>query len=180
MLLITANLDDYRVSYPADAVVRINLAWIPSIEELDQLLGKIQNDIFLDHPIGRIKPPAHFYELDELKPIIDRHPNVKYIAVSNVETPKQLEPYQRLFPDLIVAPKIETVLGVHNLRDIIGGMNDCMERVVMIDHDDLLQSLIKNNIKPAKLYSDYVEPVAAICKEVGVIALRTKGVVFSD
>jgi len=181
MLLVTANLDQYDVQCPDDAVVRINLAWMPSLGDLQSLLNRLEQDVFLDHPVGRSKPPANFYTLDELKPIIRTHGNVRYVAVSNVEQPSQLDPYKEAFgDDISVVPKIETIAGTDNIGAIVQALQDQEEQVIMIDHDDLLQDLAKHGVDISTLYTEYIEPIEVFCKAADVTVLRTKGVIFSD
>jgi len=40
MLIISQNATDYDLDFPKDAVLRINLAWCNSIEELESILKK--------------------------------------------------------------------------------------------------------------------------------------------
>ena len=49
----------------------------------------------------------------------------------------------------------------------------------MIDHDDLCADLVRQDQDPAVMYTDYINPLLAICKVNGCQALRTQGVVFS-
>ena len=43
-------------------------------------------EFFIDLPIGRIKPPNNRYTLDEIAPLVNKFSNIKYFAVSNVES----------------------------------------------------------------------------------------------
>ena len=71
MLLISQNISNYDISIPADAIYRINLAWCNSLDELKKILKKHENnEIFLDLPINRIKPPNNKYTLEEMIPIL--------------------------------------------------------------------------------------------------------------
>ena len=38
MLIISQNATDYDLDFPKDAILRINLAWCNSIEELESIL----------------------------------------------------------------------------------------------------------------------------------------------
>ena len=84
------------------------MAWCNSLKELEEkLIGGRENEFFIDLPIGRIKPPNNRYTLDEMIPIIESNSNVKYFAVSNVETKKDLEEFiQKLPKKVIIVPKI--------------------------------------------------------------------------
>ena len=64
MILISQNITNYDIQIPENAVFRINLAWVNSINELKKLLELHKaHDIFLDLPINRTKPPNNRYSL---------------------------------------------------------------------------------------------------------------------
>ena len=67
MLLVSQNLFRYDMEFPKDTVLRVNLAWVSSLNKLQSFLLKYDNDIFLDYPIGRTKPPSNKYDLGEIK-----------------------------------------------------------------------------------------------------------------
>ena len=99
MLLISQNISNYDISIPADAIYRINLAWCNSLDELKKILKKHENnEIFLDLPIGRIKPPNNKYTLEEIVPILESNNQIKFFAISNVERKEDLEQFQNLLP----------------------------------------------------------------------------------
>ena len=105
MLIISQNLSNYDISIPDDSVFRINLAWINNLDELKILLTKHSNHkIFLDLPINRTKPPNNTYTLNDLIPILQSNSNVKYIAISNVNSKKDLEKFNfKSHPTEIIA-----------------------------------------------------------------------------
>ena len=64
MIIASQNLSNYNVPVPENTVLRINLAWCNSIDELENILKTHpDNKIFVDLPIGRIKPPNNRYTL---------------------------------------------------------------------------------------------------------------------
>ena len=166
------------MNIPDHYVIRVNLAWTFSLEDLIENLNSHKNDFFIDIPSGRTKPPSNKYSLERLHPIFLEHPNVRYLAISNVEKSSQLENYKIFGARPILVPKIESIAGVENIDEIMSGIQT--EKIIMIDHDDLHTSLINNDVSPSKLYSDYIDPLLEYCNENGVIALRTRGIVFSD
>src|SRR3989344_1032067 len=178
MLVISQNLSNSNISIPEDAIFRINLAWVSSLDELKNLLRKHRRHaIFLDLPIGRTKPPNNKYSLDDLIPIIHLHPNIEYFAVSNVESPNDLKKYIEVIPQYItIVPKIENVKGIKNIKKIIDVLPN-EKKVIMLDHDDLFSSLVKNN-EPMINFKDYVNKLVDFCKNNNIILLRTKGVIF--
>ena len=110
MLIISQNLANYKVDIPQDAIFRINLAWVNSLKELQSILDKHRTQkIFLDLPTNRTKPPNNKYSIDGLSPIIKSNKNIKYFAVSNVETSSDLSQYIKEIPkNVTIVPKIES------------------------------------------------------------------------
>ena len=102
MLIVSQNLTNYEIDLPQDAIFRVNLAWVNNLKELEVILGKHRSHkIFLDLPTNRTKPPNNKYGIDELIPIIKSNPNIKYFAVSNVNSKQDLEPYVDIIPETI-------------------------------------------------------------------------------
>ena len=110
MLLVSQNIGNYEINIPKDTVFRINMAWCNSISELKEKLEKNRNsNFFIDLPIGRIKPPNNRYTLDEMIPILNKNENVKFFAVSNVESSDDLKEFLEKIPNKInIVPKIES------------------------------------------------------------------------
>ena len=80
MLIISQNASNYGIPFPDQSVYRINLAWVNSIKELENLLEKHQKQqIFLDLPKGRVKPPNNQYSLDDLFTILNTHKNIRRV-----------------------------------------------------------------------------------------------------
>ena len=99
MLIVSQNLTNYDFVVPKEAIFRINLAWVNSLEELKNLIKKNQgHEIFLDLPKGRIKPPNNKYTINEVLPIIESHDNVKYLAISNVDSADDISNLIKITP----------------------------------------------------------------------------------
>ena len=147
MRIISQNVTNYGIEVSKDTIFRINLAWCNSIDELKAMLQKHRdNKIFLDLPIKRIKTPNNRYTLDDLIPIISSYQQIKYFAISNVESPDDLAEYIKKIPKKIVlVPKIESSSAIHNISDIVNTI-PTDEKVLMLDHDDLFSSSL--NITP--------------------------------
>lgn len=177
MILVSNNLRNY-MKIPDHYVIRVNLAWTFSLEDLVENLDSYTNDFFIDIPSGRTKPPSNKYSLEALHPLFLKHPNVRYLAISNVEKSSQLENYGMFGARPILVPKIESIAGVENIDEIMSGIKT--EKIIMIDHDDLHTSLISNGVPPSKLYTDYIDPLLDYCSDNNISALRTRGIVFSD
>ena len=87
MIIISQNAINYNLSFPKDAVLRINLAWCNNLDELKENLERFSKEkIFVDLPIGRIKPPNNRYTLDEIIPILQKYENICYFGISNVDS----------------------------------------------------------------------------------------------
>ena len=92
---------------PHDAIFRVNLAWINNLKELEVILEKYRSHkIFLDLPVNRTKPPNNKYGIDELMPIIKSNQNIKYFAVSNINSIDDLEIYINIIPKTWYQKKI--------------------------------------------------------------------------
>ena len=148
MFLISQNIKiHYNFTLPDDVILRINLAWCNSLKELEQKLSDDkESKFFLDLPQGRIKPPNNKYSLDEMIPILESHSQIKYFAVSNVEKKQDLEPFLEKLPEhIIIVPKIESPNAVDNIQEIFESLRE-NEKIMMLDHDDLFSSIIRQII----------------------------------
>ena len=166
--------------FPSDVIYRINLAWINTVDELSEILSKHENHkIFLDLPIRRTKPPENRYSIDDLTPIIKNFSNIRYLAVSNVNSKDDVLDIQNKLPDNItLVPKIESILGIVNIKSITDYVKN-KKKIIMLDHDDLYRSIEKNNELISK-FQNSINTLIEFCKENGIILLRTRGVIFAD
>lgn len=180
MYIISQNISNYDMPFPVDAIFRINLAWVESIQVLTNLVEKhATHELFIDIPIGRTKPPNNKYVISEIIPIIEKYRNIKYLAISNVEKPSDFIQIQNQIPQRVtIVPKIESSDGIDNLSEIISHLKS-QTKIVMLDHDDLYTSLIKNGKKPSD-FKDYLTKLSQFCDQNKIILLRTVGVIFSD
>jgi hypothetical protein len=177
--IFSQNITNYNIPIPEKSILRINLAWINTIEDLEVVLKKhIDSDIFLDLPIGRTKPPNNKYSFEDLIIILTTNKNIKFLAISNVNSSKDIGKFVDKIPKHVsLVPKIESPEGVKNIKEITSILSS--EKIIMLDHDDLYSNLIKKNEKPEK-FKEYVNDLTKFCKENNVIMLRTIGVIFSD
>ena len=181
MLLISQNVKNhYNFKLPDDVVLRINLAWCNSLDELKKIISNTNDfKLFLDLPQGRIKPPNNKYSLDEIVPILESNPQIEYFAVSNIEGKKDLDPFLEKIPkNIIIVPKIESPNAVDNIKEIFESLRD-NKKMMMLDHDDLFSSIIKQNIDKNQ-FEIYIQRLAEFCSKNNVLLLRTVGVMFSD
>ena len=180
MLIISQNASNYGIPFPDETIYRINLAWVNSIKELENLLEKHQKQqIFLDLPKGRIKPPNNRYSIEDLFTILNGHKNIRYFAVSNVNSAEDLAIFIKVIPkEIILVPKIESPKAVLNIKNIVDAI-PTTEKILMLDHDDLFSNLIKNN-EPTTKFIEYIKKLTEFCNTNNVSLLRTIGVIFGD
>ena len=178
--IISQNIINYGIEVPDNTILRINLAWCSSVKQLRNILeGHKNNSIFIDLPIKRIKPPNNKYTLDDLIPVISSYNQIKYFAISNVESPDDLEDYiQKIPANIILVPKIESPTAIQNISEIVNAI-PTDEKVLMLDHDDLFSALLKNN-EPIDVFKKYIQQLIDYCNSNKIILLRTIGVIFSD
>jgi len=179
MRIFSQNIINYGIPVPENSILRINLAWINSIKELEIILQKNNNsDIFLDLPVGRTKPPNNKYSFEDVVLILQKNENIQYLAISNVNSAENIKELIKTIPKQVsLVPKIESPEGVKNIGEIIKVLGD--KKIIMLDHDDLYSNLIKKNEKPEK-FKEYILNLSNFCQKNNVIMLRTIGVIFSD
>jgi len=163
MLIISQNLAKYSLPFPQETIYRVNLAWINGIDELKDILKlHSKHEILIDLPIGRMKPPNNKYTLKDLIPVIESNKQIKYFAVSNVETTDNLSEFIDALPkNIIIIPKIESEKGIKNIQNITNVLLSQV-KIVMLDHDDLFSSLLKNGIPPSK-FTVYINQLVEFC-----------------
>ena len=180
LLLISQNVFSYDLSLPKDAILRINLAWCNNLDYLKSVLDTHKEFVFfIDLPISRIKPPNNKYSLEDLIPIIESHKQIRYFAVSNVESKNDLQPFLEKLPDYInIVPKIESPNAVLNIKEICDSLKT-EKKIVMLDHDDLFSSIIHSN-EDKNSFQECIKMLIDFCEENDISLLRTVGVIFSD
>ena len=180
LLVISQNVFSYDLSLPKDAILRINLAWCNSLDYLKSVLDTHKEFVFfIDLPISRIKPPNNKYSLEDLIPIIESHKQIRYFAVSNVESKNDLQPFLEKLPDYInIVPKIESPKAVLNIKEICDSLKT-EKKIVMLDHDDLFSSIIHSN-EDKNSFQECIKMLIDFCEENDISLLRTVGVMFSD
>ena len=179
ILLVSQNLVNY-IAFPQDTVLRINLAWINTRKDLINILNKHKShQIFLDLPTKRVKPPNNKYTVKELKSILQKHKNIKYFAISNVESACDVNNLKKFIPShIFIAPKIESIKAVMNIKEITTSL-DKDDPIIMLDHDDLYSSIIKAN-EPITNFKKYIKNLASFCKKHKIRLLRARGIIFSE
>jgi len=180
MRIISQNIINYGFDVPTDIILRINLAWCNSIEELKNILKKHkESKIFLDLPIKRIKPPNNKYSLDDLIPVLSSYTQIKYFAISNVESASDIESILEKIPEnVILVPKIESSIAVDNIAEITNVL-PYSEKIVMLDHDDIFSKLLEDK-RPTEDFKKIIKNLTDYCNSNNITLLRVIGVIFSD
>ena len=124
------------------------------------------------------KPPNNKYSFDDIIVILKNNENIKYFAISNVNSPDNIKELIDKIPKHVsLVPKIESPEGVKNIQEITKLLGN--KKIIILDHDDLYSNLVKNNEKPEKV-KEYILNLTNFCQENKIIMLRTIGVIFSD
>ena len=159
---------------PEDAVIRINMAWVHSKEELIRVIENIKDrDIYLDYPQGRSKPPTPTLKIKDAYELMRKYDHIKYFAVSNIETVQNIQKIKAQLPERVeFVPKIETRQGVDNINRII----DCNIQTIMLDKEDLYVNVGNDNTE----FFTLVDVMRKVCKNLKVTLLELEGVIFSE
>ena len=150
---------------PDDAIIRINLAWCENIDEDKKIINDCKQDIYLDYPDGRSKPPVPKINLNSAIQLA-KNDRVKYFAVSNCDIEKVIELKDSV--DCIFVPKIETIEGVNDIPRMI---EEGIE-MIMLDKEDLYTDCKQDS----KIYNQALF-VARSYKNI-IKILELQGVVF--
>jgi len=173
MIILSNNLIG-QLPIPEEAIIRINMAWVQTKEELEQLIEACDHDIFLDYPQGRTKPPVPTIGVLDAIKIVRKYEHIKYFAVSNIEDAEMVGIIKATLPEHVeLVPKIETEKGVDNFDAIVDEVN-C--KYIMLDKEDLFVAVKRDN----KIFNELVEQVRDKAFEKGVNCLELQGVVFAE
>lgn len=172
MLLISNIADSIGVEYPKNAIIRINTAWVNTKSALELELKRLKHrQIYLDYPIGRTKPPKPRMDLSTILKFIHDYDNIKYFAWSNAEFASALEEIRNVLPKRVtLVPKIETLIGVLHLKQIILASKT---NVVVIDKEDLATAAGN-----PELYTHFLEAAKKKIIECNAKPIEMKGVIF--
>ena len=174
-MLIISNHAQNIIDLPNHTIIRINMAWIINLAQLEQILeNNCNKDIFLDLPTGRTKPPQPMLGLQHAMYVMKKYINIKYFAVSNAEDSSELAIFYSIIPNTVkIVPKIESQAGVINLLGIV---NVLKTDIVMLDKEDLYMSVNKDSV----CFNKLVNIMRKTCRDNNIKLLELKGVIFSD
>ena len=86
--------------------------------------------------------------------------------------------WKKLPNSVNIVPKIESPNAVQNIDEICNAL-ETEKKMIMLDHDDLFSSIIRNK-ENKDSFQDYIKKLVDYCQENNIALLRTVGVVFSD
>jgi len=159
---------------PDDAIIRVNMAWIKTFEELDTVVKNIKGQIFLDFPKGRTKPPKPILKIEDALVIMQKYNNIKYFAISNAEDVATMLYLRKTIPEkIMIVPKIETLLGINNFDCLI---KSAKTNIVMLDKEDLYLDVKKQN----SMFEILVQKIRKVCKRKNIKLLELQGVIFEE
>jgi len=172
-MLIISNHVKNKLNLSKEVIIRINMAWLHSYENLVDIIEGISlNKIFLDFPQGRNKPPKPTLTFEDALKVMEKYENILYYATSNAESPEYFKKLRTIIPQHItIVPKIETTIGVTKVLEIVEA---CNTNTVMLDKEDLYVSVFNNSEK----FFDLVNEVRNKCKDINLLELS--GVVFCE
>ncbi len=164
------------VGFPTGAVVRINMAWLKTSEELYNVIEDIDRDVFLDLPEGRNKPPLPVLNIDDAIGAINKYKRIKYLGVSDVRSREQINSLRDIIPKRVrIIPKIESREGVENFFLIHGAMR-LDENVIMLDKEDLYTDVGCDPV----VYEECLVDIKQKARKAKVFVLELCGVIFAD
>jgi citrate lyase beta subunit len=172
MIVISNHVSEIGMDYPESSIIRVNVAWLKSKEEADELLESLEGQrIWFDYPTGRTKPPKPKFSLQEAVEFTKKY-GVEYFAFSNAENGDFIKGLRSSVPENVkLVPKVETKKGIENLREIL---SSAKTDVIMLDKEDLYVDVGCDSDEFERLVSDCKEK----CKELNATCLELKGVVF--
>lgn len=172
MIVISNHVNKIGMDYPDGSVIRINIAWLKSKEEAEELLKSLNGKrIWFDYPTGRTKPPRPKFSLKEAIEFTQKH-DVEFFAFSNAEEEYFIKGLRASVPESVkLVPKIETRKGISNLKEIL---DSAKTDLIMLDKEDLYVDVKGDSEEFEKLVRECKEK----CSQSGATCLELKGVVF--
>lgn len=173
-MIISNNALKLFDTLPSDLIIRINVAWCKSIEELKTIIDNSTHPIYLDYPSGRTKPPKPEIFMEDVVDLLNSSYRVKYFAFSNAENPEEIVKLRRMiFPRVKLVPKIETIIGVEKIVQICDAAETDM---IMLDHEDLYVNVKHDSVQ----YNFYMDIVSRKCKENNIKLYKVQGIIFDE
>jgi hypothetical protein len=174
MLVISNHVNTINMLIPIDAILRVNVAWIKNVKDLEKILNETDKIIMIDYPMGRFKPPIPKISIEDTLFIVNKCPKVHYFAISNSELSIIMMVLRVLLrEDIKIIPKIETIEGVMRVKEIIKAAKT---DTIMLDKDDLYLDCKQSNDKLDAM----VDRLDTSCGTKGIKILQLKGVIFHD
>lgn len=173
-MIISNNALKYFDRLPSDLIIRINVAWCSSVEQLLTIIHNSTHPIYLDCPTGRSKPPVPTIDVQDIIKIANDNYRVHYFAFSNAEEPMAVSILRGAINSRIkLVPKIETVKGVENMIEICqAGQTD----MIMLDHEDLYVNVNHDS----KRFNYFMDLVMEKGKLFNIKIFKVQGIIFDE
>lgn len=173
LMIISQNARLSSLSIPPHAVLRVNTAYVKSKEQLHAALDGIANDVFLDFPAGRRKPPRPILKLADLLEAMLRHGRVRYFGAADIKDVRAVKRLLGLIPPSVqLIPRIASRAGVEKLEEIAAVL-PYATKYAMLDKDDLYADMGGGD--------EFLERLQAVrekCFRSGIQPLELAGVIF--
>lgn len=173
-MIISNNALKYFDKLPSDLIIRINVAWCHSVEQLLTIIHNSTHPIYLDCPTGRSKPPVPTIALEDVIKIANDNYRVQYFAFSNAEDPEMVKDLRKkIQPRIQLVPKIETMKGVKNMVDICEAGQTNM---IMLDHEDLYVNVNHDS----EMFNAYMALTFEQGKQFNIKVYKVQGIIFDE
>jgi len=173
MIIVSNNLTG-KIPLSRKLIVRINMAWVETREELEKLIRDNKRHIFLDFPKGRTKPPKPVLMMEDAIAVMKKYRRIKYFAISNAEKIEEMLSLRKAVPYKIkIIPKIETTMGINHLPFLAKAAKT---DTVLLDKEDLYLHVNKSN----SFFTQLVKKTRHICSQENIKLLELQGVIFAE
>ncbi len=173
-MIISNNALKFFDKLPSDLIIRINVAWSNSVEELLTIIHNSTHPIYLDCPTGRSKPPVPHIPLEDVIKIANDNYRVHYFAFSNAEDPEMVKQLRKqINPRIKLVPKIETTKGVNNMVAICESAETDM---IMLDHEDLYVNVNHDS----EIFNAFMALTFEQGKQFNIKVFKVQGIIFDE
>ncbi len=174
LMIVSQNARLASLDIPPHAILRVNVAYLKTKGELDAALDGIKNDVFLDFPAGRRKPPRPILSLPDVLAAMRRHRRVRYFGGIDAKDPAAVKRLLRRIPDGVqMIPRISSRACVDNLKELAAALPYAAKHA-MLDKDDLYADAGVDGDR----FLDYLKTVREKCFACGIQPLELAGVIF--
>lgn len=174
LMIVSQNARLSSLDIPPHAILRVNVAYMKTTGDLDAALDGIKNDVFLDLPAGRRKPPRPVLTLADVLDAMRRHRRVRYFGGADAKDVRALKILLRKIPKSVrLIPRISSRAGAEKLKEVANAL-PYETKHVMLDKDDLFADMGRDGDR----FPDYLQALRDQCAKVEVQLIELAGVIF--